>query len=144
MSAGSTRVWVEAGSGTPGPLQRRVLLDELDATWVSHLHADHGAELLTAYYGARYADIRLDAPIPLHGPPGTADRPAAFLSNTPERSPIESAFTVTELTEGHRVATGQLTLISRMVAHGIPAFALRVEAGGGRSSTPGTPRPAPP
>ncbi|KUJ64563.1 MBL fold metallo-hydrolase [Streptomyces albus subsp. albus] len=130
VSSGDTHVWVDAGSGTLGPLQQHVRLDELDAIWISHLHADHSADLLTAYYGALYADIRLAAPIPLYGPPGTADRLAGFLTNTSERSPIESAFAVTELHDGHRAAIGPLTLTSRAVAHGIPAFALRVEAAG--------------
>src|SRR5690242_13592046 len=130
VSSGDTHVWVDAGSGTLGPLQRYVRLDELDAIWVSHLHADHSADLLTAYYGALYADVRLAAPIPLYGPPGIADRLAGFLTNTSVRSPIESAFAVTELHDGHQVTAGPLKLTSRVVAHGVPAFALRVEAAG--------------
>ncbi|MFJ8625740.1 MBL fold metallo-hydrolase [Kitasatospora sp. NPDC093550] len=130
VSGGGARVWVDAGTGTLGPLQRYARLDELDAIWISHLHADHCADLLTAYYGALYADVRLPAPIPLYAPPGTADRLAGFLSNTARRSPIESAFAVRELTDGHRVRVGPLTLTSRAVDHGMPAFALRVEAGG--------------
>ncbi|MGW0552352.1 MBL fold metallo-hydrolase [Streptomyces altiplanensis] len=55
---------------------------------------------------------------------------AAFLTNTPVRSPIESAFAVIELYDGHEAAVGPLKLTSRAVAHGIPAFALRVEAAG--------------
>ena len=69
VSSGGMRIWVDAGSGTLGELQRYVWLDELDAIWISHLHADHSADLLTAYYGALYADITLRAPIPLYGPP---------------------------------------------------------------------------
>ncbi|MEV7772578.1 MBL fold metallo-hydrolase [Kitasatospora sp. NPDC086791] len=130
VSGGGARVWVDAGSGTLGPLQRHARLDELDAIWISHLHADHCADLLTAYYGALHADVRLTAPIPLYGPPGTADRLAAFLTNTARRSPVESAFAVTELSDGHRVRVGGLTLTSRAVEHGMPAFALRVDAGG--------------
>ncbi|MDT9685533.1 MBL fold metallo-hydrolase [Streptomyces sp. TRM76323] len=130
VSGGGTRVWVDAGSGTLAQLQRHVRLDELDAIWISHLHADHSADLLTAYYGALYADIRLAAPIPLYGPPGIADRLAHFLTHTSTRSPIESAFAVDELYDGHQVRVGALTLTSRAVAHGLPAFALRVEAGG--------------
>ncbi|MFD8751474.1 MBL fold metallo-hydrolase [Kitasatospora sp. NPDC059577] len=130
VSGAGARVWVDAGSGTLGPLQRHARLDELDAIWISHLHADHCADLLTAYYGALYADVRLAAPIPLYGPRGTADRLAAFLTNTARRSPVESAFAVTELSDGHRVRVGGLTLVSRAVEHGMPAFALRVEAGG--------------
>ncbi|WP_030259839.1 MULTISPECIES: MBL fold metallo-hydrolase [Streptomyces] len=130
VSGGGARVWVDAGTGTLGALQRHARLDELDAIWISHLHADHCADLLTAYYGALYADIRLAAPIPLYGPPGTADRLADFLTNTARRSPVESAFAVTELSDGHRVRVGPLALTSRAVDHGMPAFALRVEAGG--------------
>ncbi|GAA4493843.1 MBL fold metallo-hydrolase [Actinoallomurus oryzae] len=130
VSSAGTRVWVDAGTGTLAELRRHVRLDELDAIWISHLHADHSADLLTAYYGALYADVRLAAPIPLYGPPGVADRLAHFLTNTSTRSPVESAFAVDELHDGHQVRVGTLTLTSRAVAHGIPAFALRVETGG--------------
>lgn len=130
VSSGDTRIWMDAGSGTLGALQRHVRLDELDAIWISHLHADHCADLLTAYYGALYADIDLAAPIPLYGPPGIADRLAGFLTNTPVRSPVESAFAVTELHDGHQATVGSLELTSRAVSHGIPAFAVRIEAAG--------------
>lgn len=129
VSGGGARVWVDAGSGTLAQLQRYVRLDELDAIWISHLHADHSADLLTAFYGALFADVRLAAPIPLYGPHGIADRLAHFLTNTAARSPIESAFDVHELHDGHRARVGALTLTSRSVAHGIPAFALRVDDG---------------
>ncbi|WP_179661545.1 MBL fold metallo-hydrolase [Nocardioides panzhihuensis] len=130
VSSGDSRIWVDAGSGTLGPLQQHVRLDELDAIWISHLHADHSADLLTAYYGALYADIRLTAPIPLYGPPGIADRLAGFLTNTSVRSPIESAFAVTELSDGHQVTIGSFRLTTRAVVHDVSAFAVRIEAGG--------------
>ncbi|GGU84775.1 MBL fold metallo-hydrolase [Streptomyces albospinus] len=130
VSHGDTRIWVDAGSGTLGPLQRHVRLDELDAIWISHMHADHSADLLTAYYGVLFADIRLAAPIPLYGPEGIADRLAGFLTNGPARSPIESAFAITELHDGHAASVGSLRLTSRAVAHGMPAFAVRIEAAG--------------
>ncbi|MEU9376278.1 MBL fold metallo-hydrolase [Streptomyces sp. NPDC048255] len=130
VSGGGTRVWMDAGSGTLGPLQRYTGLGELDAVWISHLHADHSADLLTAYYGLLFADVRRAAPLPLYGPPGIADRLAGFLTNGPARSPVESAFAVHELSDGHRAQVGALTLTSRAVTHGMPAFAVRVEAGG--------------
>ncbi|MCP2336345.1 MBL fold metallo-hydrolase [Actinomadura rupiterrae] len=130
LTAGRTRIWLDAGTGTLAELRRHVRLDELDAIWVSHLHADHTADLLTAYYGALYADIRLDAPIPLYGPPGIADRLARFLTNSSRRSPVESAFAIEELSDGHRAEVGGVGLTSRAVSHGMPAFALRAEAAG--------------
>ena len=130
VTAGRTRIWMDAGTGTLGPLQRHARLDELDAIWISHLHADHSADLLTAYYGALYADITLRAPIPLYGPPGIADRLAGFLTNGPTRSPIESAFATTELHDGLEAAVGSVHLTSRAVEHGMPAFAVRMESAG--------------
>ncbi|WP_431981534.1 MBL fold metallo-hydrolase [Streptomyces qinglanensis] len=130
VSGGGTRVWMDAGSGTLAQLQHHVRLDEVDAIWISHLHADHSADLLTAYYAALFADARLAAPIPLYGPPGIADRLAHFLTNSATRSPVESAFAVHELDDGHRVRVGALTMTSRTVAHGIPAFGVRIETEG--------------
>ncbi|GAA1253828.1 MBL fold metallo-hydrolase [Prauserella halophila] len=130
VTSGDTRVWIDAGSGTLAELQRHTRVDELDAIWISHLHADHSADLLTAYYALLFADIDLAAPIPLYGPPGTADRLAHFLTNGPGRSPVEAAFAVHELYDGHRAEVGALTITSRAVRHDMPAFAARVEGSG--------------
>ncbi|MBB4678824.1 MBL fold metallo-hydrolase [Crossiella cryophila] len=127
VTNGDTRVWMDAGTGTLGPLQHHTGLAELTAIWISHAHADHTADLLTAYYALRYADIDRD-PLPLYCPPGLADRLANFLTNGPERSPVESAFAIHELHDGHQVQLGELTLTSRAVDHGIPAFGVRVES----------------
>lgn len=93
VSCGNTHVWMDAGSGTLGPLQRYVRLDELDAIWISHLHADHSADLLTAYYGLLFADIDLPSPIrstarpepPTAWPTSSPTRPPAVRSNPPSR-----------------------------------------------------------
>lgn len=130
ISSAGTRVWVDAGTGTLAELQRHTPLDAVDAIWISHLHADHCADLLTAYYALLYADIRLTAPIPLYGPPGLADRLAGFLTNSPERSPVERAFAFHDLYDGHSVQIGPLSLTSGAVEHGMPAFALRVDEAG--------------
>ncbi|MFF0554808.1 MBL fold metallo-hydrolase [Streptomyces sp. NPDC004266] len=134
VEGGGVRLWVDAGTGTLAELQRYVSLGEVDAVWISHLHADHSADLLTAYYALLYAGLEIPLPVPLFGPPGIADRLAAFLTNGPDRSPVEKAFAVEELRDGHLARVGGLTLRSRAVDHGgPPAFALRVEDGEGRS-----------
>ena len=129
VSHGDTRVWMDAGTGTLGPLQRHTRLEDLDAIWISHLHADHSADLLTAYYALLFADVSRP-PVPLHGPPGIADRLAGFLTNGPVRSPIEDAFAITELHDGHQATVGSLRLTTAAVEHGIPAFGVRFEAEG--------------
>ena len=66
---GDTSIWVDAGTGTLAELQRHITLDRLDAIWISHAHADHSADLLTAYYALRFSDLTLTRPLPLIGPP---------------------------------------------------------------------------
>ncbi|MCP2169067.1 Ribonuclease BN, tRNA processing enzyme [Goodfellowiella coeruleoviolacea] len=123
-----TRVWLDAGTGTLAALQAHTAVDRLAAIWISHLHADHCADLLTAFYALRYADLAPAAPIPLYGPAGLADRLAHFLSNS-GRSPIEEAFEVHELRDGHVAKIGGLRLVTHAVAHGMPAFGVRVDDG---------------
>lgn len=142
VSHGDSRMWMDAGTGTLGPLQRHTRLADLDAIWISHLHADHSADLLTAYYALLFADVDRD-PIPLYGPPGIADRLAGFLTNGPVRSPIESAFAVTELHDGHQATIGSLRLTTAAVEHGIPAFGVRIEAEGVSLTYSGDTAPCP-
>ena len=120
VTSGDTTIWVDAGTGTLAKLRRHTSLDRLTGIWISHLHADHCADLLTAFYGARYADLRLAAPIPLYGPPGIGAKLADFLANA-----IEPAFDVHELHDGHRAQVGPSPSPSRAVEHGMPAFAAR-------------------
>ncbi|MFB7589285.1 MBL fold metallo-hydrolase [Streptomyces sp. NPDC056169] len=134
VEGGGVRVWVDAGTGTLAELQRYAALGDIDAVWISHLHADHSADLLTAYYALLYAGLDVSVPVALFGPAGIADRLAGFLTNGAERSPVESAFAIEELCDGHVARIGGLSLSARAVDHGgLDAFALRVEDQDGRS-----------
>jgi ribonuclease BN (tRNA processing enzyme) len=126
-SEGAT-IWLDAGPGTLAALQEHTTLTDVDAIWISHLHADHVADLLPAFYALRYADLRPARPIPLYGPPGIAGRLGAFLTNA-AAAPIGEAFEVHELHDGHLAEVGGLTLAATAVAHGFPAFGVRVTDG---------------
>ena len=128
LRSGSTAIWADAGPGTLAALQEHVSLAELDGIWISHLHADHVADLLPTVYALLFADLPPRRPIPLYGPPGTAERVSAFLSNV-GRAPVEEAFAVHELHDGHSARVGELTLTSLAVAHGFPAFGVRITDG---------------
>lgn len=80
VEGGGARVWVDAGSGTLAELQRYVALGDVDAVWISHLHADHSADLLTTHYALLYAGLDLPLPVPLFGP-------AASPTGSPGSSP---------------------------------------------------------
>jgi ribonuclease BN (tRNA processing enzyme) len=125
--AGAT-VWLDAGPGTLAALQEHTSLTDVDAIWISHLHADHVADLLPAVYALLFADLRHAKPMPLYGPPGIAKRIGDFLSNTGP-APIEQAFAVHELHDGHFAEVNGLTMATTGVEHGFPAFGVRVSDG---------------
>ncbi|SHF00014.1 MBL fold metallo-hydrolase [Streptoalloteichus hindustanus] len=129
LRAAGTTVWVDAGPGTLANLQRHLRPDQLSAVWLSHTHADHTADLLTAYYALAFADLSPAAPIPVFGPPGWAERMEAFLASG-QPNPMKRVFEVHELHDGHEVDLAGLRLTSRAVEHGLPAFGLRAEHGG--------------
>ena len=126
---GDTSIWVDAGTGTLGELQRHVSLAELDAIWISHAHADHTADLLTAFYALRFADLTRPRGIPLIGPPGLVDRMVGFLGHR-SAALIPEVFDVTEMRGWQERVIGDLALSWGPLDHGMPAFGLRVEAAG--------------
>ncbi|MES2093620.1 MAG: MBL fold metallo-hydrolase [Actinomycetota bacterium] len=126
---GDTSVWMDAGTGTLAELQRHLSFAELDAIWISHAHADHAADLLTAYYALRFADVTRTRPLPLIGPPGLVDRMVGFLGHR-SASVIPEVFEVTEMGGWQGRVVGDVTLSWGPVDHGMPAFGLRAEAGG--------------
>lgn len=129
LQHGATSVWVDAGTGTLAELQRHVSLDRLDAIWISHAHADHTADLLTAFYALRFADLARRPAIPLIGPPGLVDRMVGFLGHRSEAL-VPEVFEVTEMRGWQDRVIGDLALGWGPLDHGVPAFGLRVEAGG--------------
>lgn len=124
---GLTSIWMDAGTGTLGELQRHIDLDRLDAIWISHGHADHAADLLTAYYALRFADIRRETAVPLIGPPGLVDRLVGFLGHR-SADVIPDVFEITAMNGWGEAVIGELSLSWAPVDHGMPAYGLRIEA----------------
>lgn len=57
LRGAGAEVWVDAGPGTFAELQRHTDPDRLTAIWISHLHADHSADLLAAAYALAYGGM---------------------------------------------------------------------------------------
>ena len=68
------RLVVDLGPGALGPLQRSIDLLDIDAVYVSHLHADHCTDLVGLSYARRYHPDGLPPPLPVWGPAGLGDR----------------------------------------------------------------------
>lgn len=129
--AGSTTLWIDAGTGTLAELQRHTAIDELDAIWISHRHADHTADLLVAYYALRFAELRPAHPIPLFGPEGLIDRLAAFLGPNAVGE-LPRVFDFRPMSGFGEAEVGSLALSWGPVQHGVPAFGLTVDENAGQ------------
>jgi ribonuclease BN (tRNA processing enzyme) len=164
-STTTTTIWVDAGTGTLAELQRHTSIADLDAIWISHAHADHTADLLTAYYALRFSELatanrvpragelatanrvpragELTTPnraaragelapmrrIPLIGPPALAERLIAFLGPGAKKV-LPEVFDIVEMDGWGETIIGAIDLSWGPVNHGMPAYALRADAGG--------------
>ena len=77
---------MDAGFGTFAELQRHTDPTRLTAIWISHLHADHSADLVAAMYGFAFGGLTLPAPLPVYAPGDCAGRLAGFFGGRTRRS----------------------------------------------------------
>jgi len=129
LSGGGAEVWVDAGPGSFAELQRHTDPARLDAIWISHLHADHCADLLSAMYGLAYGGLTPSAPLPVYGPPELGQQLAGFFG---QRDPgfLSGVFDLRTLYDGHDTRVGELRLRTRAVVHDTEAYGLRAECDG--------------
>lgn len=120
---GSTRVWLDAGSGTLANLQRHVELGQVDALVLSHEHPDHWADLEGWHNVLRFVLLRQGFPV---------YAPAGLRQHTyEEMSPWVSW---NDVAEGDRVTVGTFDLTFSRTDHGPETLAVRVDVPGLDSS----------
>lgn len=129
VEGGGSRVWLDAGPGSLAALLERCRLEDLDAVWISHTHADHFSDLGATFYALRYADIDRP-PLTVLGPAGWSDRLRAVLTHGAEPSPLEDAFDVREVADGAEVQVGGLELTAVAVHHDAPCLGVRIVGDG--------------
>ncbi|SNX57546.1 ribonuclease BN (tRNA processing enzyme) [Streptomyces sp. TLI_55] len=129
VRGGGAEVWVDAGFGSFAELRRHTDPARLDAIWISHLHADHYADLTAAVYGFAYGGITLSAPVPVYAPGECASRLAGFFGRG-DTGFLSGIFDFRALRHGYAVQHGGLTMTASAVEHDVEAYGLRVEAGG--------------
>ena len=122
------RLVVDMGAGSLGQLQRHVGLLDVDAVYISHLHADHCIDLVAYSYARRYHPEGIPDRLPVYGPQGTCAR----ICGSFEAPPLNGLLDVYDFRE---VAAGQSEIgpfrVSSVVTnHPIECHALRLEAGG--------------
>lgn len=120
---------MDAGTGTFAELQRHTDPRRLTAIWISHLHADHSADLLAAYYALAHGGLTPPAPLPVYAPADCAQRLAGFLGR-PDVRFLSGVLDFRPLYDGHAVRHWNLRLTSRAVVHDTEAYGLRAECQG--------------
>ncbi|MFI8188165.1 MBL fold metallo-hydrolase [Streptomyces sp. NPDC085946] len=129
LRGGGAEVWVDAGPGTFAELQRHTDPARLSAVWISHLHADHSADLLSAVYGLAYGGLTPPAPVPVYAPADCAQRLAGFLGRPVPGFP-GGILDLRPLADGHTARHGGLLLTARAVVHDVEAYGLRATCAG--------------
>ncbi|MEV8125152.1 MBL fold metallo-hydrolase [Streptomyces sp. NPDC085944] len=130
VEADGFRLLLDMGNGALGELQRHCGLYDLDAIFLSHLHADHCIDMC-AYFVARYYrhDGGRCAPLPVYGPEGTEHRLTTAYADTPSASSMSEVFDF-HTVKPSTFEVGPFTVHTERVAHPVEAYAIRVEHGG--------------
>jgi ribonuclease BN (tRNA processing enzyme) len=127
LQAGGANVLVDIGGGVLGSLQRYIRLEDLHAVWISHLHADHFADMPLLYYAFAFSEKKLRK-IPILGPVGWAARVEAFVKSSVDHQ-MSNYFQVVELKDRGIAEIGDLRIQARAVEHAVPAFGLTARYG---------------
>lgn len=129
VEAEGVRIVLDLGSGALGPLQQYTALGDVSAVLLSHLHADHCLDLTGLYVARRFDPAGPQPAIPVYGPEGTAARMARAY-DIPEIPGMTREFDFRTWPVGEPVRLGPFTVTTARMAHPVPCFAMRVEAGG--------------
>jgi len=123
---GTTRVVLDLGSGSIGPLQLHLDPRDLDAVLLSHLHADHCLDLMGLYVMQRHhPDGPTGRRVPVWGPAATAARLARGYDLT-EPDAMSAELDVQQWQAGQAVTVGSLQVTPFEVRHPVEAYAVRV------------------
>lgn len=119
------KLLVDCGNGVLSRLQEHMNFWQLDAVILSHLHADHFADLMIMRYGLQMAyekGLRSE-PLPVYTP----SEPAVEY----ERLPYKNAYTIKALSGDEDLQIGPFKISFRNGLHAIPSLALRIDSDSG-------------
>lgn len=129
VRAGGARILVDCGHGVVGKLQATGDTFRLDAVVLSHLHADHCADLTSLYWGYRLSGVARAFPLLL--PETQIPRLEAILGafGLPVDQ-VERVFQLREVGPEAPVAIGAARLTFARGDHSVPTVGIRIEEPG--------------
>jgi ribonuclease BN (tRNA processing enzyme) len=125
--AGGRSVLVDLGSGALANLFRHMDPRDLDAVVLTHLHADHVADLFPLRLYLRYGERPRPAPLPVFAPPGARDALESF-GPWAEPGDLAEVFAFSDLPAPLTVGPMSFTFVR--TRHLVPTFGLVCRAEG--------------
>ncbi|MGB3685782.1 MAG: MBL fold metallo-hydrolase [Ornithinimicrobium sp.] len=129
---GGGREWqilLDLGNGALGALQRHTDPLGLDGVLLSHLHPDHCLDLTSLHVmRTHHPSAKPTGRLDVFGPTGAADR-LARAHGVAGPSDMRDTYAFRELVNEQPFAIGPFTITAYPVAHPVPAFGFRVQAG---------------
>ena len=122
------RLVLDMGAGSVGRLQQHCGLLDVDAVYISHLHADHCLDLVAYSYARRYHPDGTPPRLPVYGPAGTAERICSAFEATP-RDGLLDVYDFRDIPTGP-LTLGPFTATTTLTNHPIACHAVRLAAGG--------------
>ncbi len=121
------RLVLDLGNGAFGSLQRYVAPHEVGAIVLSHLHPDHCLDMTCYVVALRWGPQRAPARIPVIGPTGTKDRIESAYDPLARKLGLHELFDFRAPRSGE---LGPFEISFASVNHPVPAYAVRLSAGG--------------
>lgn len=129
LEQGDTKLWMDAGNGTFAELQRLADFTKIDALVLSHVHADHCADIYPLHVAIRYG-IGEGFRLPVYCPPGTRETLAPLLMEGGWES-LGEAFDFHTVDAGDTLEIGGIRLRFLRTDHPAHTLAIRAEAEAG-------------
>jgi ribonuclease BN (tRNA processing enzyme) len=127
VEAGDDRLLLDIGQGSFGALAAIREPASLGAVFVSHLHPDHGIDLIPLRHYLRYGQHERPPSVPLHGPAGLRRRMDVLFG---EAGFLDGVLPGHALRPGKR-RVGRLRVDVARVTHTERSFCFRVSLGNG-------------
>jgi ribonuclease BN (tRNA processing enzyme) len=127
VESGDAVVWLDAGPGTFAAALERGVPGRASALVLTHVHADHCADVLPLLSYLRYGPRPRD-PLPLLAPDGVVERLAAFVGAGPDHD-FFRVFDVRVVGAGGSETFAGLTVAFGAAAHSVPAVCVSVSDG---------------
>lgn len=121
------KLLIDCGTGAVGAMHRNDHLIDVDAVFLSHLHADHCLDLVAWYYVRYYHPEGPRPTVPVYGPLGSAERIARAFDDRPVG--FDKVYDWRLAKPGH-TEIGPFDVEIATMRHPIESLGIRLNAGG--------------